>query len=143
MLPGLLDPAVLVHFSGEIVVSAVDELDDLERGDEVLVERDGAHYILEVTHAVLEPVFPPHIVAEEIDLEPLPGAIVLSLESEYSIYNLRQEIDPEDESLGPIELDVKSCIDVRHPPRYRWRELGEVDRVERLENGSAGSREDK
>ena len=109
-------------------------VEQLETGDTVEFEvsaSDGVHTAT-VGPTVIEPPFPPADVAAETDEDQLPGQLQVSLENRDTAtkWCLSREIDPEDGLTGPVEADVRACIDIRHPPRYRWRSRGTVESLE-------------
>lgn len=107
----------------------IDRLDELNVGDRVEFRTSGSEGepSAVVTESVVDPPFPP-----EAD-EPMPGSLTLALEKREvgTVWNFSQDIDPADGDLtGEIEVDVRACIDVRHPPRYRWRDRGVLESCE-------------
>jgi len=111
-----------------------DQLEELESGDTVEFEVSGSDGVHQATvgPVVIDPPFPPEDVAERNDEEQLPGHLQVSLENTDTTakWCLTREIDPDDGLTGPIEADVKACIDIRHPPRYRWQGRGTVESLE-------------
>lgn len=112
----------------------VTQIEELESGDTVEFEvsaNDGVHQAT-VGPVVIDPPFPPEEVAERNDEEQLPGYLQVSLENTDTAakWCLTREIDPDDGLTGPIEADVKACIDIRHPPRYQWQNRGIVESLE-------------
>ena len=111
----------------------IEHLDEIQPGDIVEFEISGEAGInsLEVTDTLLEPPFPPADVAEEIGEEQLPGEIQAALvhQETRTRWCFSQKLT-RDGLEGPIEAAVKACIDVRHPPRYRWSGRGTVENLE-------------
>ena len=107
--------------------NGIEHVKDLEPGDLVEFEASGTSGVPSavVTDLLVDPVFPPEDVADE----QLPGAVTAALKNPETatVWNLREEIDPEDGLTGEIEVSVKACIDIRYPPRYRWQDRGEIE----------------
>lgn len=104
--------------------SGIEHVDELEPGDRVEFEASGTSGIPSavVTDSLIDPVFPP-----EAD-DQIPGSLSVALKNPetQTIWNFSEEIDPDTGLTGEIVVSVKACIDVRHPPRYRWRERGDL-----------------
>lgn len=106
----------------------INRVDELEQGDLVEFEASGTSGIPSavVTASILDPPFPP----EDVSDDQIPGAVTVALENPDSKakWNFRQQIDPDTDDLaGDIEVSVKACIDIRHPPRYRWQDRGTLE----------------
>ena len=109
-------------------------IEQLETGDTAEFElstSEGVHTAT-VGPTIVDPPFPPADVAADSDTDQLPGQLLVSLENRDTAtkWNLSREIDPEDGLTGPVVADVKACIDIRHPPRYRWQSRGTVESLE-------------
>ncbi|MFA1612087.1 hypothetical protein [Halobellus rubicundus] len=120
--------------SSERPSGGTERLEDLEAGDVVEFELSGTSGVHQanVGPVIVDPPFPPANVAEQTNEEQLPGHLQVSLENTDTgtKWCFNREIDPEDGLTGPIEAKVKACIDIRHPPRYRWQDRGTVESLE-------------
>ncbi|WP_143040884.1 hypothetical protein [Halopenitus malekzadehii] len=127
--PDSVDDSQLVTDGGERL-GDVAQLEGVESGDVAefeLSDTDGVHQAT-VGPKIVEPPFPPEDVAED----QLPGQIQVSLENTDTAtkWCLSREIDPDEGLTGPVTASVKACIDIRHPPRYRWQDRGTVESLE-------------
>ncbi|WP_049986848.1 hypothetical protein [Halobellus rufus] len=109
-------------------------IEQLETGDTVefkLSTSEGVHTAT-VGPTIAEPPFPPDDVAAESDTDQLPGQLLVALENHDTAtkWNFSRKIEPDEGLTGPVEADVKACIDIRHPPRYRWQDRGTVESLE-------------
>jgi hypothetical protein len=118
----------------ETATNGAGRLEEVETGDTVEFEVSGSDGVHQATVGpiAIDPPFPPEEVAERNGEEQLPGHLQVSLENTDTAakWCLTREIDPDDGLTGPIEADVKACIDIRHPPRYRWQDRGAVESLE-------------
>lgn len=109
-------------------MSGIERVDELEPGDLVEFEATGTSGVPSavVTRSLIDPPFPP-----EAD-DQIPGAITVALTNPETDakWNFRQELDEDGAPAGDIEVSVKACIDIRHPPRYRWTERGTLEHAD-------------
>jgi hypothetical protein len=109
-------------------VTDVDALASVARDDELALTIDGADHRLTVEHRVLEPQFPPASVADEIDHDPVPGAIEIAATNEAGgRWSLRLPCDLNDEPTGEVEIARRVVTDIRVPAQYDWHPVGTFD----------------